>query len=80
MNPGTQTHAVLGVLLAGQRITPIDALSRFGCFRLGARIYDLRQEGYQIERDMIEVSEDTRIAAYWMTQEARAEARKRGAV
>ena len=30
-------------------ITPIDALHLFGCFRLSARIADLRDKGYAIE-------------------------------
>jgi hypothetical protein len=27
----------------------LDALQKFGCFRLGARIWDLRHEGFKIE-------------------------------
>ena len=30
-------------LESGHSITPLSALTRFGCFRLGARIYDLRR-------------------------------------
>ena len=29
-------------------ITPMDALNHYGCFRLSARISDLRHEGYEI--------------------------------
>lgn len=29
-------------------ITPLDALSNYGCMRLSARISDLRHEGYAI--------------------------------
>lgn len=29
-------------------ITPIDALTFYGCFRLSARISDLRHDGYNI--------------------------------
>jgi Helix-turn-helix domain len=29
-------------------ITPIEALRLYGCFRLGARIFDLRQMGHEI--------------------------------
>jgi hypothetical protein len=45
----TQTDAIRSFLLAGNSLTPIDALERFGCFRLAARIDDLRQEGLDIE-------------------------------
>lgn len=45
----TQTAAIKAALLNGEVITPIDALNRFGCMRLGARIWDLRNEGLPIE-------------------------------
>jgi hypothetical protein len=33
-------------------ITPLDALREFGCMRLGARIYDLKRRGHQINSTM----------------------------
>jgi len=30
-------------------ISPMDALQLYGCFRLGARIWDLKHEGHLIE-------------------------------
>lgn len=45
----TQTETILAHLQAGGSITPIDALREFGCFRLAARIKDLRDEGYDVE-------------------------------
>lgn len=33
-------------------ITPLDALREFGCMRLGARIYDLKRHGHQINSTM----------------------------
>jgi hypothetical protein len=44
-----QVDAIRSFLLEGNSLTPIDALERFGCFRLAARIDDLRQEGLDIE-------------------------------
>ena len=40
-NPNTQTSAsqtarIKAALLRGEKLTPMDALRRFGCFRLGA--------------------------------------------
>lgn len=35
-------------VLSGKSITPIQALNKFGIFRLGARILELRQSGYDI--------------------------------
>ena len=37
--------------MKGKRITPIDALNKFGCFRLAARIADLRKSGHNIWTD-----------------------------
>lgn len=40
--------------MSGRALTPLDALDKFGCFRLGARIWDLRQNGHAIEAQLIE--------------------------
>jgi hypothetical protein len=44
-----QTIQILDYLKAGNSITPLDALRKFGCMRLGARIYDLKQAGHVID-------------------------------
>jgi|TARA_Y100000114_G_scaffold117445_1_gene111797 hypothetical protein len=44
----SQNKQILNYLLKGKKLTPIDALEKFGCFRLSARILDLRKEGYDI--------------------------------
>jgi hypothetical protein len=36
-------------LLTGAPITPLEALDRYGCFRLAARIIELRKAGLDIE-------------------------------
>lgn len=45
----SQADAIKDYLLQGHSITPLDALEMFGCFRLGARIADLKKQGYKIE-------------------------------
>lgn len=45
----TQTQMVLEYLQKYGEITPLEALSAIGCFRLSARIADLRAEGHEIE-------------------------------
>lgn len=45
----TQEAAIREHLLAGNEITPVEALDRFGCFRLAARIDSLRHAGLDIE-------------------------------
>lgn len=41
-------------ILSGKAITPIQALDKFGIFRLSARILELRNEGWNIDTKMIE--------------------------
>lgn len=51
-------------------LTPMDALSCFGCFRLAARIFDLRKAGYIINTEMIEDEETgARYAQYSLISE-----------
>ena len=45
----TQTEMIRAHLESGRDITPIDALEQYGCFRLAARISDLRKAGLPIE-------------------------------
>lgn len=39
---------LLAWLKEGRTVTPMDALRMWGCFRLGARVYDLRRAGHRI--------------------------------
>ena len=59
---------VLAYLKTGRELTPIDALDRFGTFRLGARIYDLKARGHNISKRLVEVPTRhgslARVAAY----------------
>ena len=40
-------------LWTGKPLSPIDALNKFGCFRLSGRIYDLKKEGHNIETNYV---------------------------
>ncbi len=44
----TQTDMILRHLRDFGSITPVEALREYGCMRLGARIWDLKQAGYDI--------------------------------
>ena len=44
----TQTQRILIYLKTGKSLTPLEALNKFGCFRLAARIADLRRDGHTI--------------------------------
>ena len=64
----TQREKLLGHLKAGLPITAHRALYGYGCSRLAARMFDLRQMGHQIEKRMIQVPTrgggTTRVAEY----------------
>jgi len=47
----TQEDNVLLHMKTVGPITPIDALNKYGCFRLAAVIHNLRSKGYRIETD-----------------------------
>jgi len=47
----SQKEAILRHLKLYQQITAMDALNQYGCFRLAARIYDLRKDGHAINED-----------------------------
>ena len=44
----SQNKQIADYLNKGKKLTPIDALTKFGCFRLAARIADLRASGMNI--------------------------------
>ena len=46
----TQTARILKHLKSGKPLDPMLALRKYGSFRLGARIFQLRQAGHLIER------------------------------
>ena len=48
----TQREAILEYLQIAHNITTLEALMKFGCFRLGARIHELRQQGHIIETEL----------------------------
>lgn len=55
INSASQNGAIKHYLEEGGRLTPLDALHLFGCFRLAARIKDLRRLGLDIRTDYIRV-------------------------
>ena len=45
----TQNKRIEKYLLSGRTLTSLDALYEFSCFRLSARIWDLKKQGLDIE-------------------------------
>ena len=52
MTTKSQNTRIAAHLLLRKPLTPLEALSRFGCFRLAARVRDLRREGLPIKTEM----------------------------
>jgi hypothetical protein len=65
----TQNDAILAWLQAGHSLTPLEALTRFGSLRLGARIYELKKEGHNIQKETIAVGEGKHVAKYFLVKE-----------
>lgn len=61
----SQTDMIRDHLNEGNSITPLEALTLYGCFRLSARIKNLRDEGWDIVTDTIH-SNGKRFASYRM--------------
>ena len=66
--PKSQRENILEYLEIGNKITPLEALYQFGCFRLSAVIFNLRQEGYNIITHKKKVDENT-FAEYELVKE-----------
>ena len=49
----TQNETILQYLKQGHELTSLDALNLFGCFRLAARISDLKDSGIDIRDDFV---------------------------
>jgi hypothetical protein len=65
----SQSQQVLQHLRHGT-LTAIEALQRYGTFRLAARIADLRQAGHQIDTNTLLLPNGKRVAVYSLIKEA----------
>lgn len=71
---GQQNSAVLDWLRRYPSITPMEAMRELGIMRLGARIFDPKEAGHEIDRDLIEVrtrNGTSRVARYRLVKEAK---------
>lgn len=62
----SQAKRILSYMQDGHRITPIEALNLFGCFRLGARIADLKDAGHDIKSEFVRTQSGKRVKSYWL--------------
>ena len=62
-------------LLSGKSITVIEALREYVCYRLASRISELKKDGMNIERQMVEkinsvTGQPMRFARYYLSKQA----------
>ncbi len=67
----SQSKKILNYLLKGNTITPLEAIDKFHCLRLGARIKDIEKKlGYPPKRKRVRVTnadgKDVWVAQYWI--------------
>lgn len=65
----TQKQMILNHMRNIGGITPIEALSKYGCFRLGARIAELKNDGIGIRSEMVKEN-GKRFARYSLEQQS----------
>lgn len=64
----TQNNQLRDHLTNGNSITPIEALQEFGCFRLAARISDLKSQGMDIHTEMV-YKDKKKYARYFLKKD-----------
>jgi hypothetical protein len=64
---GSQCEMILRGLKRGERLTALSALQSFRCFRLAARIDDLKKRGHHIKKEMVSAV-GKRFAVYSMEE------------
>lgn len=58
-------------LLRGKRLTWLDALHKYNCSRLAARISDLRAKGLRIKTESVKTDTGKHIARYYIDKQDR---------
>lgn len=69
MTTESQNKRILEHLSLGRTITSLEALLLFVCFRLAARISDIRSKGHTIKSEMVIVGNNKKkVARYSLNQ------------
>lgn len=62
----SQESKILDHMLRGHRITGMEALNLYGCFRLPARIADIQKRGFSVQSEFVTTNTGKRVKAYWI--------------
>ena len=60
----TQKECILNYLKSGGTLTPMDALTRFRCFRLAARIVDIENDGTHVDHIPVRTDNGKTVMSY----------------
>ena len=63
-----QNRVILLFLESGGSLSTMDALEKFGSFRLSARIKNLRDLGYNIQTDWFTTPNGKKVARYFIPE------------
>ena len=64
----SQESQILQYMKEKGSIDSLDALHRFGCFRLAARVYDLRSKGYRVESTKWTTAKGAVVSRYYLNE------------
>lgn len=67
MNNVSQKELILNYMREEGSIDPFSALMQLGCFRLAARIHELREDGHAIESELVH-TETSKHSVYWIEE------------
>ena len=62
----SQKQRILLWMLEGNAITPLEALEKFGSFRLGARIADIKEMGYDVKSRFVTTPTQKKVKQYYL--------------
>ena len=65
-NEQTQAERILAYLKAGNKLTQLEALKKFGCMRLPSRIWDIKQTGVEVQRNFTKTRTGKCVAEYYL--------------
>lgn len=66
METKSQTKQIMDFLIEGHKITPLEALKKFQCLRLSARIADLKNQGIPVKSQFVEVGQRKKVKEYFI--------------
>ena len=69
----SQETAILEFLKAGNTLTPLEGLQLFSTMRLGARCWNLKKQGYNIQSRIIKGVKGKHYAEYYIPREKQLE-------